>query len=329
MRDFRMRNVLKKTVVFAGCVFVLFGGACSGSSATPPVALEQFPTQFGDAYCDSLAPCCASAHIPYDSATCKNAATAFFKAYATANAVPGKTYDAAAAGGCLSAFKALLQSCSKSDDDTANDACAKIFVGSVPAGGACQQNSDCAGGNCVFDPSDPNGGSVCGTQTGQAHAKAGEGCNGDCFEMDGSEDCSSFGVAGGAGTAGGTASGTGTCFASDGLFCSTRSGVCTVFAQVGQACEEEGCVAGAFCDAGTCAAQRDSGPCDSFEACSSKSYCDSATNQCTAKKADGAACAEPSDCSSGDCSASAAGSGTQVCGTSSVASTSTCAGNLN
>ncbi|HEX7451155.1 MAG TPA: hypothetical protein VF294_02680, partial [Polyangiaceae bacterium] len=113
-------------------------------------------------------------------------------------------------------------------------------------------------------------------------------------------------------------------------YCSSQTQVCTPLAQVGKACELGGCVTGAFCDAGTCAAQRDSGSCsDGPEACSAHSYCEFTTGQCTPKKAAGAVCNESSDCLSDDCSASASATGQSTCAVSGAASLMSCAGNLN
>ena len=319
-----MSQRLGKVVVLAGCVLALLGGACSGKNTTDgtgSVPLEQFPGQFSDVLCDTIAPCCTAASIPYDSATCKRNASAFFKAYADSSSVPGTTYDASAAAGCLDAFKAALQSCNKFTDDTTGAACSHLFVGSVPLGGACQNQTDCASGNCLPDA---NGqATVCVAGSDGPHAQAGAACNGECVTSNGSTDCSGSASTGDPGASG-------ICYASDGLFCSSQTGVCTTFAQLGQACEPQGCVAGAFCAGGMCVVQRDSGSCsDAQDACSAKSYCDFTTNQCLPRKADGAACDESSDCLSDECTDSSSVPGASVCGLSGVASPKMCAGTLN
>ena len=308
-----MSHLLRKTLGLSGCLLALLAGACSGknTNSNAGVPLGQFSTQFGSAYCDSIAPCCVAASLPYDSATCKQTATAFLQGYVTNNS--GKTYDAAAAGRCLDAVEEALHNCRNLEDQTTGVACAQIFIGSVPVGGACKDDTDCANdGSCGFDPNNAGGDLVCLAQARTTtHAKVGAGCNGDCVSSDGVTECS--------GSAVGSSGVAGICYASDGLYCSPQTQVCASLAQVGTACEFGGCVTGAFCDAGTCAAQRDSGSCsDGPEACSANSFCDITSGQCAPKKAGGAVCNQSSDCLSDDCSASATGQST--CAVSGAAS---------
>jgi hypothetical protein len=308
----------KTTVAFAGCVLALLGGACSGSDQTT-VPIDQFPSQFGNAFCDSVAPCCSSAGIAYDSATCKAATTSFFQNFVSENSSPLATYDSAAAGRCLDAAKASLQACKGLDDDTTNTACANIFVGTIPAGGSCTKNPECAGGaRCVPDTAAPMPAHCVASSPAQAHGKVGQTCNGSCVTVGSATDCFTAPSSGNSLPAS-------TCYSSDGLHCSSQTQVCVAFAQIGQACEPQSCVAGAFCDAGTCAATRDSGPClVAPDACSSKTFCDP-SGQCLLKKADGAVCQESSECVDDNCSQDANGAG--VCGTNAVTS-ALCAGNL-
>jgi hypothetical protein len=318
---------LSKAVLFAGCALALLAGACSGkntsTSSGAAVPLGQFATQFGTTYCDMLEPCCSSASLAYDPAIYKQTAITYFQDYATENS--SKTYDAAAAGRCLGAVEDALRNCGKFEDDTTGVACASIFVGTVALGGACKDETDCANGaSCAANPNDPSGGDVCRAQPGTTHAKAGEACSADCVSLNGVTECGSSGS-----PSGGSAGPAGICYAADGLHCSSQTQVCTALAQLGQACEPEGCVTGAFCDAGSCAAQRDSGSCSAApDACSAKSYCDFTSDQCTAKKAAGAVCNQSGDCLSDECTGD--GSLAQAtCAASGAATAKTCAGNLN
>lgn len=152
----------KLVVAASVCALGALSGGCSGknTNSSAAVPLDQFSTRFGSAYCDTLGPCCRAASLAYDSATCKQTATAFFQGYVADNS--GKTYDAAAAGRCLDAVEVALQSCQKLEDQTTGVACANIFLGSVPVGGACKDDTDCANGaSCGFDSNNPAGGSVC------------------------------------------------------------------------------------------------------------------------------------------------------------------------
>jgi len=325
----------KLVVVVSGCVLGWLGAGCSpsnsGGADATPVPLDQLPAQFAGVVCDTVAPCCKSAGIAYDSATCESAATTYFQAFVTQNNGPGKTYDAAAAGGCLSAVQTALRSCVSFDDNTTGVACAHIFVGGVPLGGACQVDSDCADqGGCALNPnlpdSEPPTGMCVAALGEQAHAQAGAACNGDCVQLkDGDIECTSGGIAGGGSTAGVVA----VCYASDGLFCSSQTQVCVPFAKLGEACEDQGCVAGAFCNLGQCTAQLDSGPCaGSPDACSTKSYCDDASQQCVPRLADGLPCDFSDACSSDECSETA-DPNKQVCGPPTAATPKLCAGQLN
>jgi hypothetical protein len=328
-------------VVASGCVLGLLGVGCSPSNSggvdAAPVPLAQLPEQYADVICDTVGPCCRSAGIAYDSNTCKSAAKALFQGFVQMSNTPGTTYDAAAAGRCKAAVQTALQSCTNFDDGTTGVACAYIFVGSVPLGGACQQDSDCADhGGCGLDPNSPDGTSmVCVAALGeQAHAQAGAACNGDCIQStDGDIECTSGGIAGGGSAGGGSGGGgsatPGICYASDGLFCGTQTQVCTPFAKIGEACEDQGCVAGAFCDLGKCTAQLDSGPCTSSSgACSAKSFCDDASQQCVPRLADGASCEFSSQCSSDECSETA-DPNKRVCGAPTAATPKLCSGQLN
>ena len=338
-----MTHFAKLVVVVSGCVLGWLGAGCSpsnsgGAADATPVSLDQFPARFASVICNTVGPCCKAASVAYDSVTCKSAATSFFQGFVSMNNGPGKAYDAVAAGGCLSAVQTALESCINFDDSTTGVACAHIFVGSVPLGGACQQDTDCADqGGCSFDASVPGGAStgVCVAALGeQAHAKAGAACNGECTQLkDGGVECSSFGIAGG-GPAGGAPPpaglpAAGTCYTADGLFCSMATYVCTPFAKIGEACEEHGCVSGAFCNLGKCTAQIASGPCaGSSDACSSTSYCDSASQQCMPRLADGSPCLISEECSSDQCS-DTADPNKRVCGAPTAATPALCAGKLD
>jgi hypothetical protein len=325
---------LQKLVVVSGCLLGWSGAGCSpsnsgGADATSlPVA--EFPTQLADTICDMVAPCCQSAGVPHDSASCKSAATAYFQSYIDKSSGPGVVYDAAAAGRCLGAVRSALQSCTNFDDDTTGVACAYIFVGSVPLGGACQKDSECADhGGCGVDPNVPDGtGQVCvALPSEQKHAKAGDACSGSCAQLnDGSVECEGRAPTAGGSTGGGSAAGS--CFSADGLFCNSTTQVCTALAPIGQPCEDAGCVAGAFCSLGKCQAQLDSGPCTGgSDACSDKSYCDDNSQLCTPKLADGAPCELSNECSSDKCSeTSDPDPSKRTCGAPTAATPALCAG---
>jgi len=68
------------------------------------------------------------------------------------------------------------------------------------------------------------------------------------------------------------------------------SGLCSPLAEVGDVCVPHSCVKGAFCEAGQCVVQRDSGPCDESDNCSAASYC--LNGECQRKQPNGNACTD-------------------------------------
>jgi hypothetical protein len=294
----------------------LLGTACSsGDSGGPPVSLDQFPQQFASAYCDTIAPCCTKAEIPYSD--------------------PYTTYDAAAAGNCLAALKQAMQACKSPDSGLENSACGEIFKGSLANGTACTQSVDCVSGYCRLDsdgvtracadPSSP-------TAAQPAHGKAGDACGGDCFE--------STTTFSGVSTSQMLCEETNIavphpalpfCYASEGVHCSPASETCEAFPALGGACPDGVCGTGAYCDSATlvCTAPHDSGPCQFSQECSAKSYCDELTRQCLAKKPDGYSCSSDDECVNALCSAqtsTTSQSATAICGPLPAATPDTCSG---
>ncbi len=311
----------KLVVVVSVCALGMLGGGCSGSSdSVAPVTLDQYPQAFANALCDTIAPCCKAANVTYQETGCKSAATDQWTQTIARSSAAHTKYDADAAGRCIAAIKKVVASCKSTNNDATN-VCSDVFVGTIALGGACTSNQDCAApGTCERDPNnfDFNAPGVC-TAPGSAtaHAKAGEPCAGSCDDRGGSTVF-----------CGGFASGDpgGTCYASDGVFCASETRVCAPFGKVGDLCSvaEMGCVTGAYCNDGTCAAQIDSGSCARApDACSSKSYCD--LGQCFAKKQDHFGCSTDSECASGVC-ANAGNAVQGSCGVPSLATPLLCSG---
>jgi hypothetical protein len=325
----------KLAVVVSGCVLGWSGAGCSPSNSGgpadgTPVSLDQFPARFAGVVCDTVGPCCKAASVAYDAATCKTAVTSFAQRVVSMNTAPRTTYDAAAAGACLSAVQTTLESCINFDDSSTGVACAHIFVGSVPLGGACLADSDCAAdGSCASDPNDPTSAVCVPAHNETVHAKAGEACGSSCVQLkDSVTECTSGPIAAG-GSTGGSAPATSSCYAEDGLFCSSQTQVCETLVPIGEACADRGCVPGSFCDLGKCMAQLDSGPCTgSTEACSAKSYCDGTSRQCLPRLADGSPCEISEECSSDECSETA-DPNKRVCGPPTAATPALCAGQLD
>lgn len=320
-----MKYLIRFVGVVAGGVLGLSSVACSpsnsGGSGATPVSQEQFPEAAAKVLCETVAPCCQSAQLAHDDASCKSTAVSDFTALVMKSSSPNRRYDAAAAGNCLSVIKSELQAC-QDFDEAVDSACAAMFVGTVAIGGACTNSSDCVMPNrCQFSLNANSGVTgVCAAQGAlEPHAKAGEACVGDCFVSDTATSC----VGAGAATDDGAY-----CYRAEGLYCSYPGLTCAKLGNVGDACSGDGCVAGAFCNGRTCAAQTDSGPCmTGQDACTSKSYCNG--TQCSAKKADGAVCSLADECASGECNTADDTNSTGTCGLGGGAATpARCAGHI-
>jgi hypothetical protein len=133
-----MRKFTCWTLIFG---LLGFPVACSGSGSNSidatPIPLDQFQEQFASVICDTTAPCCMAANIPYTEATCKANALNNLNETAKYELVPRSEYDPGAAGACLNAIKKKLQSCKTYDDDATSAACRGVFVGKDPNGTSC------------------------------------------------------------------------------------------------------------------------------------------------------------------------------------------------
>jgi hypothetical protein len=313
--------------------------ACSspaGGAASGPISIEQLPAQFAAKICQSLGPCCQANGTPYDSATCQQTAQAALTVSTAKLNKATVKYNASAASACIDAYASAIARCSEVDFASVLTACDAVFTGTLPAGAACSVDEECAtppGGSasCATSSVAPSGnGGASGASSGDLggatrscvqrapapHGKAGDACAGDCTLAASGIGCSSLPPSAGVGPTLTTL-----CYRDEGLYCGANSllhgsttpaaSACAPIAAIGSPCTANGCVDGAFCNAGTCAAQYDSGPCGAgaSDACSRKSYCDYANGYlCLPRLAEGAACTSGSTCQSDYCQYPAAGS---------------------
>ncbi|HEY3668767.1 MAG TPA: hypothetical protein VGL19_22370, partial [Polyangiaceae bacterium] len=156
----------KLAVAVSVCAFAALGGGCSGSTdgaaTVGPVTLDQLPQTLANVLCDSLAPCCKAANVPYVEAGCKGAGTDGWSRFVAQMSSGHTRYDADAAGRCVAALKNEVASCQDRGDE-ALTACTSIFVGTIAIGGACSQGgADCVpGADCVDDVNSASGVGVC------------------------------------------------------------------------------------------------------------------------------------------------------------------------
>ncbi|MES1173457.1 MAG: hypothetical protein ABUL62_03935 [Myxococcales bacterium] len=279
---------------------VLVAALVPGCGGSDDVSIEDFPKRLAKVICDQLVGCCRAAAMPLDAGTCNANASAYFQQAFSEQDRSKVHYDGSAADGCLSAYSQALSSCTlqEADSEALDAACSKVFVGTVPVGGICKQGAECAPQSgarvsCNFSSGSVAQG-ICTLETSSPgaapHGKQGEACVGSCT----SDSCDNFPSGSGSTT-------TTLCFASEGLYCDLQS-TCQPTLADGQPC--------------------------SYDGCSQASYCD-ANRICAAKKADGASCTGSSECVARNCvfpDDSASNSGT--CGSDSLATAKTCAGNF-
>ena len=160
-----------------------------------------------------------------------------------------------------------------------------------------------------------SGSGVCSARPAPpAHGKAGDSCLDTCYP----DTCTGGDPAGPGALA---------CFVSDGLACHAPDLTCQPLPKIGESCVTGGCVTGAFCDSGTCAAQRDAGPCQAGDqTCAPTSFCND-TGQCQLKLPDGSPCSADDWCQIKQCVYPESGSH-GVCTANSLANDKACSGGL-
>ena len=127
-------------------------GATSNTipSGTGPVAMDQLPHEMAVAVCNLLLRCAGTAADEYGgSATAcltefeKRAADQSLAQLNAAIALGTSSYDPAAMRRCLDVYPQL--SCDYSNETSLLAACNDVWQGTVPIGGACTSNYECAG----------------------------------------------------------------------------------------------------------------------------------------------------------------------------------------
>lgn len=303
--------MLRQSLLFAvlGLGGVLVSSGCSGSTTddggAASVPKDQFISRFVDAVCDSVGPCCQNAGFTYDAAGCKALGNAeLSKDFALDR--PNVKYDAAAGGKCIEAVRKAVQSCS-TIDIVGGPECSGVLAGTLPEGAACEASIECAapaGAHAHYDSPGPDPQGVCVVE---ARGKTGDPCGATCTEHDSGSDC--FGSS--------SSSGTAICYTNDGLYCDQT---CKPLIAVGQPCEAEGCVDGAYCSGGSCTTLPAAGaPCAQGILCGEGLYCDEFTT-CQPPKAEGQPCVSSFECVTEHCDAEG------VCTKDSLASATLCSG---
>lgn len=281
-------------------------GGCGGSTSSNgsgPVPESQFETRLVNAVCNNISSCCKSAGYAYDANGCKAGAN-------TKNGTVGSkyaTYDAQAAGACIDSVAQAMAAC-KGLESFSAPACNQIFTGTQAAGQPCDNDLACATPADAIVYCDTwsggGGGGGQGTCVVEPRGKKGDACVDTCTGSPSDHNCSSGGGSGGSGGSGG---GSAACYSSDGLYCG-GDGTCDALIPIGQPCPyDDGCVVGAYCNSGTCAADKTVGSsCSLFsDICVDGAYCaapsGSTSGTCEKLKAAGTACTSFDECQSSDC----------------------------
>lgn len=250
------------------CVLMLAAGC--GKSDGGAVSRADFSPQAAKIFCDSFAQCCSAQGQPVNAQSC---ASTLSKSFEQSWAELGSkvAFDEAAAGVCLNALRASVR-CGSADDEAIEDACDRVFIGTVPAGQACESSQECAqpaSGRVYCNQGDVNATQgVCTLEAEGKHATLGEACFSTC---DGSSCTAISSPAPG----GGAAPVDKFCYRKDGLYCGP-SAVCVQLKALGAAC-------------------------DSYDSCPVGSICTTDTKVCSPPRPNGSACQRDSECESGDC----------------------------
>ncbi len=267
--------------------------ACTSSS----VPLDKYDDELLQARCQRFVRC----GLFVDDDSCQ----AYFRVVPDPDRKPaidaGKLkYDGDAAKRCNDAIAAQTCDGESRDGRRAPDVCAKVFVGQVGDGDACQDDLECASARCNRNLASCEHGACCaGTCASSTKAGVGEQCanNGDCTDdefcaMD--MTCHALGKSGD------------TCFndvqCDFGLACAGTGfpKSCVTAAATGSACPDARCAdIGAACPSGTCVAAGLPGAntaCTADSDCSIYALCDTAgSHVCVAYPTLGMAC-DPRGC---------------------------------
>src|SRR6187431_397175 len=291
-----MRQVAGRysVAVLLACAAMAFSGCGTGNGDAPgedtdgivvapgadaPLAL--IVARVTERECGILAACCADAAFPYDEQGCKAIHQTQIFPYFQAQTFLGAELDTEAAQRCLDSIGKLSDGCPVDrKDGLLTDACARVFKGSVPLGGACDESHGCATTPdnpliCDIDEDSysenapPRGVCVAITPRTFVHGSAGQACSNTCLGNN-QDLCTHDGPEG-------------TCYTGDGLFCSTETNRCEPQVASGEPCSSgDQCATGTYCnhDDAKCEPLRPLGaPCSAQSQCADNNYCTSGTCQ--------------------------------------------------
>ncbi len=258
------------------------GPAQSASPPPPDNSPEtRFANQLTDAFCKGLATCCMTTGAPFAQASCQENMQSLLATEQSAS--KNVRFDQSAADACLASVNASVPLCAVIDLEPCN----RVYVGTLAAGAACVDDSDCA----------PVAGAqvICLTSMCRVihHANQGDACKRTCYKAG---DCTALQ---GEPAFDPITSGIATwseCYTTDGLGC--VGGSCVRGAGVGSAClGGEVCDKDVDCVSGACQAYPPVG--GACGVCAPEQYCNSGA--CATLLSLGARCDDDQACASGRC----------------------------
>lgn len=309
-------------------LLVCLVAACGGDDDSGgPISAAEFNQRFEEAICNFYVNCgllenraqCAQIELDAHGAT---------EAMLAGVEMGTVTFDPDAAATCLTRFSTCERYSVFGLTSAAAAACSNVFHGTVAAGGACTDRSQCASNSCSLacDPGTCCEGTCVGDTPTLVYVKLGETCGNGKVCTDSQCDrttstCAALKPVGSVCNEGfecetqhcdndvcaDTVATGGACSNEDdcvlfGDECDGTTKTCTPVGLTGDACVDSGdcspaytCGTAKTCELGPFLGQ----PCESN--CVDRTYCDSATTTCVARKPDGATCVENNECDGGTC----------------------------
>lgn len=229
--------------------------ACSSTPINPYAEVSEYCTAYAQAICQiENTSCCAEPQMcSSDVSTCETYQTSTCnQTAATATASGTLQYNSGNVKPCIDAVNAAYSGSPATISEAVlaniSQLCASVFVGSVPTGGACTIDQDCAtsGQICASAPGQT---AKCSTATPRSQGNecldTGDQCQDSyCDSVQGS---SSYGTCVPPQTFGQPCSATELCDGAD--YCDSTTGTCQALAGNGAPCTiSANCAAGLFCD---------------------------------------------------------------------------------
>lgn len=297
---------MRGVILAFSALFVAISSAigCADDPGPGPIPLDELRDELSTALCNQYARC---GQMP-DQATCDAVqGDTRLTLQLLTDAVLGRvTYDEAGARTCVEAIRNRVCDNAQATQKALNDACAKMFVGTVPAGGACLFDIECSSGAiCNTTMCMGNGACCLGVCEAKPSAVAlgGDCTMNPCVESAYCDDSMMPATCKARKENGDACSAQGQC--KEGMRCDVNGSVptCYLLSNRGGACnpalEAGACVRyDDYChptDRKCTALPGDGKPCTDKDECLDYAYCDD-TKTCRKRPVEGGACSDTIQC---------------------------------